>query len=94
MRTTSLALALILQSVGAACIAEDLNTTVRRPIPEEHMAFLAEIKSAFDKYPEASASYSFVGIGFPTDVKPRTCVETCEVDWQHFWVDCRCEPPR
>ena len=94
MRGTSLILALVLQSVATVCIAQDANTPIRKSIPEEHRAFVTEIESIFKKYPEAAVSYKFIGIGFPTTVKPRTCVEECEVDWQNFWVDCRCEPPR
>lgn len=63
MRTTSLILALVMQSVITVSLAQDAKTSVGRPIPEEHKNFVAEVESVFRKFPKASARYKLRDFG-------------------------------
>ena len=91
MRTTSLILALVMQSVMTVSLAQEAKTPVGRPIPEEHKNFVAEVEGVFRKFPKASARYKLTDFG---ENPVWSCPWDCQ-DWPGF-VDCRpvCEPQR
>jgi len=95
MRATSLIIALAMQSVITVAHAQDAAKPLTRPIPKEYKDFVAEVASAFRKYPEAASHYELTSIG-PLRFKPepRKCVEVCKVNWQEFFETCRWECER
>ena len=92
MRTTSLILALVMQSVMTVSLAQEAKTPVGRPIPEEHKNFVAEVEGVFRKFPKASARYKLTDFG--ENPVWSCCPWDCQ-DWPGF-VDCRpvSEPQR
>ncbi|MER8699791.1 hypothetical protein [Mesorhizobium sp. M0768] len=97
MRTISLILALVMQSVITVSLAQDAKTPFKRPAPEEHKDFVAEIEGVFRKYPKAIARYKLVDIGLVNiGEMPRVeCTVECEFDstWGG-WCKDRCDTER
>jgi hypothetical protein len=98
MRASSLILALVMQTVVTASLAQDANKvvdtnrSVRRPVPEEHKAFVTEFENTLRKYPKASARYKLSDFG---DNPVWSCSWDCQ-GWPDGFVDCRpvCEQQR
>lgn len=95
MRGASLILALVLQPVTVS-LAQDTKVPVRRPIPQEHKDFVAEVENVYAKYPKAAARYKLVDVGLVDFARPRvSCDLECEWDasWGG-WCKDRCESER